>query len=69
MSRRRRLWIRNKIRAGKPLADTAIRSCQEVANIMTAKGYPMTQQRVLQLERQAIAKLRESELRDYVSND
>lgn len=40
-----------------PQADTAVRSCREVAAIMTLCGLPMTTQRVQELERQALRKL------------
>lgn len=62
--RRGRNWVKRMFAAGKPLAATAVLSCREVAAIMTARGYPMTTQRVMQLEHQAIKKLRESSLRD-----
>ena len=57
-------WIKRMVKAGRPLADTAVLSCQEVADIMTARGYPMTHQRVMQLERQAMVKLRRIGLRE-----
>ena len=45
---------------GKPLASTAVRTMEEVAAIMTRRGYPMGRGLVYQLERKAIAKLREA---------
>jgi hypothetical protein len=52
--------IRSEIlQAGKPALQTAVRSHREVADIMTAAGYAMSAQRVLEIERTAIAKLRE----------
>lgn len=57
-------WIKRMVKAGRPLADTAVLSCQEVADIMTARGFSMTRQRVMQLERQAMVKLRNSELKE-----
>lgn len=58
-SRKSHLERQRKYRhGGRPLADTAVRTCQEVADIMTANGYPMGEQRVRDLERAAIWKLR-----------
>lgn len=52
-------YLARNFRNGRPLIETAILSHQEVAAIMTARGCPMSRQRVMQLEHAAIRKLRE----------
>jgi hypothetical protein len=63
-SEAKRLWKRKEIvrarRDGKPRAPTAIRSCREVAEIMTARGDKISRARVEQIEFRALAKLRKA---------
>jgi len=48
---------RFKARQGRPKASTCIRSYQQVADIMTERGYPMSHTRVWELETNALYKL------------
>lgn len=50
---------RAELAKGKTLAATAVLTMEQVAEIMTRRGYPMGRGLVYQLERKAIAKLRE----------
>ena len=48
---------RQKLAGFRPKEETAIRSHEQVAEIMTRNGYPMSRSRVQQLEQQAFLKL------------